>query len=176
MATREGSVITAEMTKIAETWVSEAWTDTIERGRIRDWADCIGDPNPLYRDVEYARRLGYRDIPAPPSYLYSYNPYYHGTTNPIPRPFKNGFSASDETITLRPIVAGDTIKATVRVAEMWEKQGRSHIGRMLFVKHEYTYTNQDGEVVGRGYWISVGFEGPTAQEAKEKEAKENMNA
>lgn len=43
----------------------------VERGRIKLYAQAIGETDPLYRDVEVARARGYPDIPIPPGYLYS---------------------------------------------------------------------------------------------------------
>lgn len=43
---------------------------TIERGRLRFFADAIGETDPLYRDVEAARAAGFRDLPVPPTFLY----------------------------------------------------------------------------------------------------------
>jgi acyl dehydratase len=39
----------------------------ISATKIREFADAIGDPSPLYRDREAARAAGHRDLPAPPT-------------------------------------------------------------------------------------------------------------
>lgn len=44
---------------------------TIERGRLRAFARAIGETDPVYRDVDAARAAGHRDIPVPPTYLFS---------------------------------------------------------------------------------------------------------
>jgi acyl dehydratase len=31
----------------------------VERGKIREFADAIGDPNPIYRDPDYAAEMGF---------------------------------------------------------------------------------------------------------------------
>jgi acyl dehydratase len=36
--------------------------------KIREFADAIGDPNPVYRDREAARALGHPDVIAPPTF------------------------------------------------------------------------------------------------------------
>jgi acyl dehydratase len=41
----------------------------VSREKIREFADAIGDDNPLYRDPETARRAGYADVIAPPTFL-----------------------------------------------------------------------------------------------------------
>ena len=41
----------------------------VERGRLRFFARTIGLTDPIYHDVEAARRAGHRDLPVPPSFL-----------------------------------------------------------------------------------------------------------
>ena len=41
----------------------------VERGKIREFADAIEDPNPIYRDPAYAAKQGFAGIPAPPTLL-----------------------------------------------------------------------------------------------------------
>ena len=40
----------------------------VSRVKIREFADAIGDPNPLYRDQEAAKAAGYPDVIAPPTF------------------------------------------------------------------------------------------------------------
>jgi len=40
----------------------------VGREKIREFASAIGDPNPLYREVEAARGAGYPDLIAPPTF------------------------------------------------------------------------------------------------------------
>jgi acyl dehydratase len=40
----------------------------VSRQKIREFAAAIGDESPVYRDVELARALGHRDLPAPPTF------------------------------------------------------------------------------------------------------------
>lgn len=41
----------------------------VERGRLRFFATTIGLTDPIYLDVEAARRAGHRDLPVPPTFL-----------------------------------------------------------------------------------------------------------
>jgi len=41
----------------------------VGREKIREFALAIGDPNPVYSDVEAAKAAGYPDIIAPPTFL-----------------------------------------------------------------------------------------------------------
>jgi acyl dehydratase len=40
----------------------------VSRVKIAEFADAIGDPNPLYRDREAARDAGFEDVIAPPTF------------------------------------------------------------------------------------------------------------
>lgn len=41
----------------------------VERGRLRFFAETIGLTDPMYFDVDAARRAGHRDLPVPPTFL-----------------------------------------------------------------------------------------------------------
>ena len=40
----------------------------VSREKIRDFADAIGDPNPVYRDIDAAKALGHPEVIAPPTF------------------------------------------------------------------------------------------------------------
>jgi acyl dehydratase len=40
----------------------------VSRVKIREFADAIGDPNPIYRDPEAAKAEGHPDVLAPPTF------------------------------------------------------------------------------------------------------------
>lgn len=40
----------------------------VGREKIREFAEAIGDPNPVYHDLAVARALGHADLPAPPTF------------------------------------------------------------------------------------------------------------
>jgi acyl dehydratase len=41
----------------------------VTRVKIKEFADAIGDPNPVYRDPDAAKAAGYPDVIAPPTFL-----------------------------------------------------------------------------------------------------------
>lgn len=153
-------LITEDMRRVQETWAGRPETYAVERGHLRDFVDAVGDPNPLWRDPNCARRWGYRDTPAPPTYLHTL--HRHDDDPPIPMPSERILAASDEFVLSHPIYPGDTLTATSRVSGLWEKQGRPEIGRMLFIQLEHTYTNQDGVEVGKMYHTHVSYVGTRA--------------
>ena len=44
----------------------------VGREKIREFATAIGDDNPVFHDVEAAKRLGYPDLVAPPTFVFSF--------------------------------------------------------------------------------------------------------
>ncbi|MET7932515.1 MaoC family dehydratase N-terminal domain-containing protein [Streptomyces sp. NPDC005322] len=43
----------------------------VGREKIREFAEAIGDPHPVYTDPEAARALGYPDVIAPPTFVFA---------------------------------------------------------------------------------------------------------
>jgi hydroxyacyl-ACP dehydratase HTD2-like protein with hotdog domain len=58
---------------------------------------------------------------------------------------KRGFDGGKECQFVKPIRPGDRITGVDRIAEVYEKTGRS--GNMIFIVRESEFTNQDGETV-----------------------------
>ncbi|MGG7104218.1 MaoC family dehydratase N-terminal domain-containing protein [Rhodococcus sp. 24CO] len=42
----------------------------VERGRLRFFAQAIGETNPIYSDIEAAKAAGHRDLVVPPTFLF----------------------------------------------------------------------------------------------------------
>jgi acyl dehydratase len=50
-------------------WVRDPGTPyEVSRLKIMEYAQAIGDPNPVYRDLDAARQAGYPDVIAPPTF------------------------------------------------------------------------------------------------------------
>ncbi|PWS52277.1 hypothetical protein DLE01_06255, partial [Streptomyces sp. FT05W] len=43
----------------------------VGREKIREFAEAVGDTNPAYTDPEAAKALGYSDVIAPPTFVFS---------------------------------------------------------------------------------------------------------
>lgn len=118
----------------------EVGETTITRERIADYCAAIGETNPLYTDDEAAAAGPYGTIVAPPSILAAL------LMEPRPDPdvrFGNAsFAAGTEFEFFEPVRAGDTIRVTAQVRDVYGKTGRS--GMMAFAVFRSTYTNQDG--------------------------------
>ncbi len=127
-------------------------TYEVEKGAIARFAEAVGDPNPLYRDVEYAGKSRYCSIIAPPGFF--------------GWPVKGGEPLDDlgdlvshlseagygrildggiEWEFFKPVRAGDKLAVTSLVKNIVERSGKT--GKVLFVFRDTTYTNQNGDVV-----------------------------
>ena len=156
------SVITEEMRSLIGV-ESEPSTFVIEKEPIRRWAEAIGTPNPLYRDEDYAKKSRYGEIITPPGFVGNYSfPIKVGGPPPrVQSPFWRVFNGGNEYEFLKPVRAGDVLTSTTKLADLYERQGRPGIGRMLFQVLETTYKNQKGEVVVKTRGTGISYEGPT---------------
>ena len=94
----------------------------VERGSIRRFAEALGDYNPIYYDEEYARALGYPTIVAPPTFPAS----FHSAADLrelLGVGIKSLLHAEQAFDYERPILAGDRIYVSTRVADVLERQG-----------------------------------------------------
>ena len=117
----------------------------VEKGAIRRFAESLGDYNPIYYDEDYARASGFAHIVAPPSFPVSFNT---GTDlrEMLGVPLRSLLAAELSIDYERPIVVGDRVLVTQKVAEVAERpsptgkievatleeEGRDEEGRLLY--------------------------------------------
>jgi acyl dehydratase len=67
-------------------------------------------------------------------------------------PFRYDIDGGSEWEYLQPVKVGDTLIATAKIVDIYQKQGSPRIGPMVFNIIEVTYRNQVGDpvVVARG--------------------------
>ncbi len=152
----EDSAITDEMRSMIGV-ESEPSVFEIEKEPIRRWAEAIGDPNPLYRDEEYAKKKGYRSIIAPPGFIaqYAYPVKLGQARVRFSTPFTRMLNGGNEYEFFEPIQAGDVLTATSKLAELYERDGR--LGKMLFIINETSFKNQKGEVVAKARGTGISY-------------------
>jgi len=142
------SIITDEMKAVIGR-ESEPQTVEVDRTAIRMFARAVGHTDPVYYDVEQARKRGYRDLPCPPAYLGT--PVFHPAgAAPSPfagfkSPFKRVLNGGTEVEYFEDICAGDVVTSTTKIANLSERQ--ASLGPMLIIQSETTYRNQQGKVV-----------------------------
>ena len=145
------SVITQEMRDVIGV-ESEAITYDVERGAIRKFAEAIGDDNPLYVDEEAARKSRYGGLIAPPTFMRSMSAGSSRAT--VQSPYSAALDGGSVWEYFEPVRPGDRISVTMKVSDMFEREGR--LGNMLFIIRETNYVNQFGKTVAiqRGTGIS----------------------
>ncbi len=136
------SVITQEMRDVIGV-ESEAVAYDVERGAIRKFAEAIGDDNPLYNDEEVARNSRYGGLIAPPTFMRSMSAGRSRAT--VQSPYPAALDGGSEWEYFEPVRPGDRIAVTVKVSDMFEREGR--LGNMLFIVRETKYVNQFGKTV-----------------------------
>src|ERR687889_2221914 len=109
---------------------------TFEVGRehIRQFADAIGDPNPIYRNPDAARAAGHPDVVAPPTFLTVLG-FRFGMTSPIVDPdlglnYALVVHGEQKFELHRPVRAGDVLTSVNRVADIRDA-GRNELMTMV---------------------------------------------
>ncbi|MDP6977640.1 MAG: MaoC family dehydratase N-terminal domain-containing protein [Myxococcota bacterium] len=135
---------------------SQPWTHEVTSTSVRAFARGVGYTDLVYFDEVAARAAGYRNLPAPPTYL--------GTPIFIPGESSDTFSGpkdsgpsidhglpnlldgGTETEYFDDICAGDTLTVTSQIVDLSTREGRS-TGTMLITTNETRVVNQDGKLV-----------------------------
>jgi acyl dehydratase len=119
----------------------------VERGKIKEFADAIGDPNPIYRDPDYAAKTPFGGILASPTLLrtFLYEPAAAKDALMV-KDWSYIVHGEQEFEYLAPIVAGDVLTAQDRIVSIEEKDSR-RAGKLQIAVIETTFHNQRGEKV-----------------------------
>ncbi len=115
----------------------------VEKGAIRQFAEAVGDANPLWNDEVSARKSRYGGIVAPPTFLRTARAAVPEL--PFKNPFQRLLDGGSEWEYFEPVRPGDRITAITRISDLSERAGR--LGQMMFVVFEITYTNQLDQMV-----------------------------
>ena len=115
----------------------------VTREMLLSYAALMRTTHPIYLDPEAARAQGYHDIIAMPTFITA------NAATPITPPEMHftggGINAGYACEFYGVIYPGDTLTYTTRLADIYDKTGRS--GTMRFVVRETTITNQHGKTV-----------------------------
>jgi 3-hydroxybutyryl-CoA dehydratase len=93
---------------------------TITTTAIRDFAETVGDDNPLHADGDFARRVSFREPIAPGILTAGLISAVIGTQLPGP----GTLYISQDLRFLKPVYPGDTITARAEVVEIMEGRNR----------------------------------------------------
>ncbi len=117
----------------------------VEKSMIRNFAQGIGDENPLWTDEKYAKSKGYKSIIAPPGFFQAAVMSSAFTRFRPTMPIGRGVDAGGEWEIYKPVEAGDTLTNTFKFADVVQEEGKK--GTKTFLKFETTHVNQRGETV-----------------------------
>jgi len=121
------------------------------RDNIKNFADAVGDANPLWLNEEYAKKSRFGGITAPPTFLYNVT---HGSTPALAPPGQpppmnlSLLYAGAELEFYRPIRLGDEFTAVRAKSVGIERKESKSLGPMLFNTGEAYYYNRRQELIG----------------------------
>ncbi len=139
------------------------------RDNIMNFADAVGDANPLWINETYARNTRFGGIIAPPTFLYN---VHHGSTpalGPPGAPPAMNLSllyAGAELEFFHPICLGDEFSAVKAKSIGIERKESRSLGPMLFATGEAYYYNQRRELIGLIRTTICRFKPPEKQAVK----------
>lgn len=126
----------------------------IERGRLKFFATAIGETDPVYTDVTAARDAGYADLPAPPTFLFAAeldSGALFAVLDRLGVPLAKVLHGEQRFEYLAPVVAGDTVTVSSRIADLYDKKN----GALEFIEIESRAVNQHGTPVARLCSVTV---------------------
>ncbi len=126
--------------------------DEFGRSSFRQYALAIGDFNPLYTDLDFARPHGLPDVMAPPTLICDTWQFVEGDIDEEGRQLAlkddlglGGLRAGNAYEFFQPVHPGDVVTAKRKTKDVYEKTGRS--GRLIFWEVETSYYNQRDELL-----------------------------
>ena len=135
-------------------------TATIQAEDIRQFADAIGDTNPVFHDPGAAQRAGFHGVPATPTFITRFRvPFAEAGLDTERSQVLHG---EQEYAFSRPIVAGDTLVVRHRVKSIRQT---ARAGGMAIMTLEQFCDTPDGERVATGGATVVVRDAPTPDEA-----------
>jgi acyl dehydratase len=98
----------------------------VGREKIREFADAVNDSNPVYRDPEAARTLGYDDVVAPPTFAIvltreATNQVIHDPELGIDYP--RLLHGEQRFVHARPVRAGDRLQVVLTIEDIRASAG-----------------------------------------------------
>ena len=127
-------------------------TDEVGREKIREYANAVGETNPVYHDPAAAREAGYRNVVAPPMFcvVYSAPAVGPGVVDPeVGINLAAMVHGSQVFEWGEPVCAGDLITTQATLADLSERTG------MTFYVFESESVNQDGQPTVKGTWTNI---------------------
>lgn len=151
----------------------------VERGKIAEFANAIGDRNPVYHDPSVARERGFEDVPAPPTFTRTamferHRPEGYSGDHNFDLGFERGsqLHGSQTYEFERPLVAGDVLDGETTLVDISQRDGQN--GQLTVAEFETAYTDPTDTTVvtARLTRIEVGG-GLATEDATDRSQVEN---
>ena len=116
----------------------------VEQDRVMQFADAIGEDNPVFRDTKAAKSEGYGEQVAPPTFVTVLQILTSGQVvldQELGLNYALVVHAEQEYVWSRPVVVGDVLSATPRISDVYSK------GSNEFVVIESDVKDQSGATV-----------------------------
>ncbi|ARI76468.1 MaoC family dehydratase N-terminal domain-containing protein [Halobacillus mangrovi] len=116
--------------------------NTVERGAVKNFAEAIGDPHPIFIDEETGRQSPYKANIAPPTFPRVFD---YGSIDELNLPSKGLIHGEQIYHYERPLLVGEVILCYTEVKDYYERSGKS--GDMGFLKVKRYGTDFDGGLI-----------------------------
>jgi acyl dehydratase len=122
------------------------YTVDVEKGRLKFFAEAIGEKDPVYTDETAAKAAGYKALPAPPTFAFCLEMETNSLWDNIAAmgvPVGKILHGSQTFTYHAPILAGDRITFQTKISDIYDKKG----GALEFIVEDTSAKNQDGALV-----------------------------
>jgi acyl dehydratase len=124
----------------------------VGREKIREYANAVGETNPIHHDPDAAQAAGFRGVVAPPMFCVVYSAPAVGPAVIDPEVGINLAAMVHGGQVFEwgePVCAGDLVTTTATLTDLRERNG------MTFYEFESVSTNQDGKPTVKGRWTNI---------------------
>ena len=124
----------------------------VGREKIREYANAVGETNPIHHDPEAALSAGFRGVVAPPMFCVVYSAPAVGPAVIDPEVGINLAAMVHGGQVFEwgePVCAGDLVTTTATLSDLRERNG------MSFYEFESVSTNQEGDRTVKGTWTNI---------------------
>ena len=103
----------------------------VDQRHIRQFAQAIGDTNPLYTDEQYAKTTVHGGIIAPPTFPVAISPDDNEEQFDLGLDYRRMLHGEQQFIYTRAIRPGDVLHCQLKVTDVYEREGKN--GPMEFL-------------------------------------------
>ena len=124
----------------------------VEAPRVTEYANAVGETNPVYHDTKAAKAAGFRDLVAPPMFCVVYSAPALGPAIMDPEVGINlpaMVHGGQEFEWGEPVCAGDVITTSATCKEIYEQDGKA------FYVFESVSVNQEDQQTVRATWTDI---------------------